>query len=114
MKALILNEYEDATWEIQLFDNSIIHIEKPKQKLILEIADMQKKIMDIETHPEKYTTQQQFDLLNNLMVRILNNNIEKVVFTKDFISDEWSIEKMQYFIYKYMEFVQEINSDPNL
>lgn len=114
MKALDLTAFNNVLWDITLLDGTVLHIEKPKQKLILEIADMQKKAMDIEAHPDNYTPEQALALSNDLVLKILNSNIEKKVFKKDYIEKNLNFAMIQAIIKGYMSFVQDVNSDPNL
>lgn len=105
---LDLSVLSGRTWELRLFDGSIINIRKPSQKMVMEMMLYERLFKEAGREAEK------IEKLAELVRDILNNNTDGKEFTKDFVNSEFSFDIAFAVIKGYMEFTQELNSDPNL
>lgn len=107
MAILDLQSFQQRTHEVRLFDGEVIKLTKPSQKLVIDILAYEEKMKD--TSNVKLV----LDSFVSLIVDILNNNIEGRKFTRGYVEKYFNFEIGMVFIQSYIEFVQDINSDPN-
>ena len=50
---------------------------------------------------------------SQMILDILNNNVEGKTFDQDYVEEYFDFNLVMTLVQSYMEFVQEINSDPN-
>lgn len=104
-RKLDLTVYAKQYFELTLpKDDEVINIGKPSQGLIIDMMTMEQKINDDNA----------LDMFNDIIVKILNNNKEGKKFTVKYVKDNLDFEMGQILLTAYMEFVQEIQSNPNL
>lgn len=113
MKSLNLSTYIPTFWDVTLPDGTVVNLKKPTQKMILEIAASQKKAADINKNPTAYSVEQAMEISDDLVLKILNNNKENKTFKKDYIEKNFTNEMITALFNGYIEFVAEVNSDPN-
>lgn len=106
---LKLQDIKETYCEIELLDNSILHIAKPTQALWLTIYD---KLVG-EEHLEKLTQKEANELTCVVAQLILNNNIDGVTFTPEAIKKDFKAEHLEAIINYYVAFVAELKNDPN-
>ena len=96
-----------AVHEVVLFDGSVIHLMKPSQAMVVELLGMEQGL-------ENRTTAEMVAMYNSLLLRILNHNREGKAFTPAYLEEHFTcFEVGQALLQDYMEFVQEVQSDPN-
>lgn len=108
-KKLDLTAFKKDYFEVKLPDGETINIGKPSQGLIIDMMAMEQKIKEIDTE----NTSDLMAIFNDVILKIINNNREEKKFTGKFIEDNFDFEIGQIFLNAYMEFVQEVGSNPN-
>lgn len=104
---LDLQAFQSQTFEVKLFDGEIINLNKPSQKLVLDIIAYEEKMKD------KKDVKKVINSFASLILDILNNNAEGIKFNREYVDTYFNFEIGMAFIKSYMEFVQEVNNDPN-
>ena len=104
---LDLQAFQQRTYEVKLFDGEIIKLTKPSQKLVIDIIAYEEKMKD------KSNIRNILDSFVSLIVDILNTNLEGRKFTRAYVEKYFSFELGMVFLEGYINFVQDINSDPN-
>ena len=107
MAMLDLQAFQQRTYEVKLFDGEIIKLTKPSQKLVIDIIAYEEKMKD------KSNIRNILDSFVSLIVDILNTNLEGRKFTRAYVEKYFSFELGMVFLEGYINFVQDINSDPN-
>lgn len=107
MAILDLQSFQQRTHEVRLFDGEVIKLTKPSQKLVIDILAYEEKMKDTSN------VKAVLDSFVSLIMDILNNNTEGRKFTRGYVEKYFSFELGMVFIQSYIEFVQDINSDPN-
>jgi len=105
-KKLDLTAFQRDYFEVKLPNGEIINIGKPSQGLIIDMMAMEQKINEGADNI--------LELFNDIIIKIINNNKENKKFTAKFVKENFDFELGQIFLNAYMEFVQEIQSNPNL
>ncbi len=103
---LDLTVHTKRYFEVTLPDGEVINISKPSQGLIIDMMAIEQAAKDIDTNKA-------LDMFNDIIVKILNNNKEAKKFTVKYVKDNFDFEIGQIFLTAYMEFVQEVQSNPN-
>lgn len=109
MAKLDLSTYQKQYYELVLFNGTTIHINKPSQALLIDIMAMDERTREAAEDGFKL-----MEIYNEIIVKILNNNKEKVEFTLDYVKENFDFEIGQIFLADYVKFVTEVNSNPNL
>lgn len=106
MAMLDLQAFQEKTFEVKLVDGTIINLRKPSQKLVIDIMAYEEKLKDknIKVVIESFV---------GLMVDILNNNTDGRKFNKAYVEKYFSLDLGKIFLEAYIDFVQEIQADPN-
>lgn len=107
MAMLDLQAFQQKTYEVRLFDGEVIKLTKPSQKLVIDILAYEEKMKD------KSNVRNILDSFVSLIVDILNTNLEGRKFNRAYVEKFFSFELGMVFIEGYINFVQDINSDPN-
>lgn len=107
-KYLDLSVFQEETFEVKLSEETTININKPSQRLVLDLMEYEKHFSN-KKDPKKVV-----DSFVELIVKILNNNKEGLKFTREYVENKFSFEIGVVFIKSYIDFVSEVNSDPNL
>lgn len=107
MAMLDLQAFKQKTFEVRLMDGTEIKLLKPSQRMVIDIMAYEEEMKNIK-NPKGV-----IDSFISLIADILNNNTEGRKFTKSYVDKNFSYEVAMVFIQAYMEFVQEVNSDPN-
>ena len=96
-----------AVHEVVLFDGSVIHLMKPSQAMVVELMGLEQGLGD-------RSPAEMLAVYNSLLLRILNHNREGRSFSQDYLEAHFTcFEVGQALLQDYMEFVQEVQSDPN-
>ena len=106
MAMLDLNAFQEKTFEVKLLDGTVVELKKPSQKLVI----------DIMAHEEKMKNKDPKKVLNsfvNIMVEVLNNNTEGREFNRGYVEKYFSLDLGSLFLTAYIDFVKDIQSDPN-
>ncbi|MDD3502506.1 MAG: hypothetical protein PHE63_00245 [Eubacteriales bacterium] len=93
------------TFDIKLFDDSVLKIKKPTQQMFVELVQLQ------ELDDDDYMTL--LEALYNVMFMILNNNTENRAFDKSYVSDNFDIELLKVVIESYFSFAKNLLSEKN-
>lgn len=107
MAILDLQSFQQKTHEVRLFDGEVIKLCKPSQKLVIDIMAYEEKVKDTSN------VKQVLDAFVSLLVDILNNNLEGRKFTRGYVEKYFSFDIGMVFLQSYIEFIQEVNADPN-
>lgn len=107
MAILDLQSFQQRTHEVRLFDGEVIRLTKPSQKLVIDILAYEEKMK------ASNNTRDVLDSFASLIVDILNTNQEGRKFTRAYVDKYFNFEIGMVFVESYIEFVQDINSDPN-
>ena len=107
---LDLSVFKEKTFELKLFDGEVINLKRPSHRQVISI-------MGYEQTFKNKNNQKNIDKIistfNQMILDILNNNIEGKVFDQSYVEENFDFNLGMTLIKAYMEFVQEINSDPN-
>lgn len=107
MGNLDLSVFMKKTWQVTLPNGEALNIKKPTQSKLIMLGKMGETI-----ESEKDTFKQMANLAETTLL-ILNDNVESITFTKEQLEKMLNLD-MYYAIYiGYMEFVNEITSNPN-
>lgn len=94
------------TWDVTLPDGvTTLHINKPTQGQLIKFYKMADKLNNKQTN--------ELEILNELVKFILNNNKENKIIDTAYILDNFIIDHLYAIFEGYMQFVIEIQSDPN-
>lgn len=104
-KKLDLTAFKRQYFDVTLPDGTEIQIGKPTQSLIIDLMAMEQQINE--------DAGEMIELFNDVILKILNNNKEQKKYTAKYVQQQFDFEVGQIFIMAYMEFVQEIQSNPN-
>ena len=107
-KYLDLTVFQEETFEVRLNKDEVLHIKKPSQRLVIDLMNYEKEFNN-KKDPKKVVSS-----FVSLIVKILNNNTEGKVFNNEFVENQFSFEIGVLCIKSYVDFVSEVNSDPNL
>lgn len=103
-KILDLSVFEEETLDVKLSGDNVIHLKKPTQGLV--IAMLRLRNMDENTPDEVALA-----TMNVIAMKILNNNNDGIVFTKESV-DALSIKTKHMLLAGYSEFAAEIQANP--
>ena len=107
MKNLDLSVFDKITWQVTLPGGQVLNIKKPTQA---ELITLGKKAIVIESEKDTF---KQMENLSETTLLILNNNMEGLTFTKDQLEKMFNLDMYYAIYFGYMEFVNEIVSNPN-
>lgn len=107
MAILDLQSFQQRTHEVRLFDGEVIRLTKPSQRLVIDILAYEEKMK------ASNNTKDVLDSFVSLIVDILNTNLEGRKFNRAYVEKYFNFEIGMVFVESYIEFVQDINSDPN-
>lgn len=108
MAMLDLNVFQDKFFDIKLFDGEVIHLPKPTQATILKLSQLEADIRKYENDNEKLLS-----CFTEVIVHILNTNREGRKFTKNWIDSHLNFTMNKAILEGYMEFANDLTSDPN-
>lgn len=108
---LDLSVFREQYFELKLFDGEVLKIKKPSQRMVIEMMGYEQIFKDTKNHKN---IDKMVDTFSQMIVDILNNNIQEKVFTKKFVEENFDFSLGMTLVQAYMEFVQELNSNPNL
>lgn len=100
---LDLNAYSDVNWEVKMPSGETINIKQPTYKQMLQLEKMV-KVLDKEMN---------FEILVTAVEFILNNNVEKKSFDKEYIAENFNNSMLVALFFGYFEFAGEIKTLPN-
>lgn len=106
MKNLDLSLFNDVCWNVTMPNGLILNIKKPTQKLL---RMLEQKIKDVEGEKNMDA---QHEKLMDLTKMILNNNKGDLVID-DEVMDLLTMDMLYAIYFGYMEFVNEIVTNPN-
>ena len=132
MNFLDLSILNKQTWTIKLPDGRFIHINKPSQKMVIKITNLgtlstglqnslnkiekDNKIQNKKGFLESFQ-KQQLEVTNltfECTLDILNSNTEEIKFDYDFLEvNNFDIETCGIIIAEYLDFITEVQSNPN-
>lgn len=107
-KYLDLTVFQEETFEVRLSEEETLHVKKPSQRLVIDLMNYEKEFNN-KKDPKKIVAS-----FTSLIAKILSNNTEGKVFTQEYVENKFSFEIGVVFIKSYVDFVSEVNSDPNL
>lgn len=102
-KVLDLSLFVKQTLDITMPDGDILHIKKPSQAMVIKLMAFQ------EVEEDKA-----FEALDELCLLVLNNNKEGKTFTADWLNDNFDWVMKSAVVKAFSEFIQELQSNPNL
>lgn len=105
-KILDLSVFEEQTLDVKMRDGKVIRLKKPSQALV--IAMLRLRNMSEET-PEE----QALAAMNNMVLKILNNNADGVTFAADSV-EALSIDAKSALLFGYSEFAAQVQANPTV
>ena len=107
---LDLSVFQKQTFEVKLMDGQVVHLLKPSQKMLLEMMSYE---AEFKNKDNQKNLDKIFDTFNSIILNILNNNDDEKVFDKEYVNKYFDFEVGTALMNGYMNFVNEINSNPN-
>lgn len=107
MAMLDLQSFQRETFEVKLFDGSVINLNKPSQRLIIELMGLEAKLN------KNASPTVALNSFIEIILSILNNNAEGLKFDREYVETYFDLEIGQAFVQGFMEFANGVNSDPN-
>lgn len=104
---LDLSTLKNKYYELKMFDGEVLRIERPSQKMVIEMMGYEDKLKDLEDKKGI------LDAFIDTLFDILNNNVDGKKFTKKWIAESFDFSIGMALVEDYMQFVSKINSDPN-
>ena len=102
-----LGSLKNKTLDLTLLDKQVISIKKPGKVFLVELEDYKLKTLSMGIG-------EVFDLLEEIVLKILNNNTEGKVFDVKYLEETKLDYTVQSVIFnKYFEFVQDALYNPN-
>lgn len=108
---LDLSVFQQKTFEVKLVDGQVVNLLKPSQKMLIEMMSYEAQFKAIE--PNQENLNKVFNTFNSMILNILNNNNDGKVFDKEYVDKYFDFHIGTALMNAYMEFVNEINSNPN-
>ena len=108
---LDLSVFQKQTFEVKLMDGQVIHLLKPSQRMLIEMMSYEAEFKNTKREKD---LDKIFDTFNSMILNILNNNDDEKVFDKEYVNKYFDFEVGTALMNGYMNFVNEINSNPNL
>ncbi len=81
-------------YELKWFDGTVIHCRKPTQSFLMRLTQLNDEL-------EQLSDTEVVKALNEIVLKILNNNTDKRVFTSDDVEQEMDVELEQLLIQDY-------------
>lgn len=104
---LDLSILKEKTWDVKLFDGEVLHVKRPSQRMVVEMMGYEK------TFKKQKDIKKTLESFSNMLLDILNNNINDKQFDLTYVENNFDMAIGMAFVNSYMEFVKEINSNPN-
>ena len=104
---LDLSVLKEKVWDVKLFDGEVLHIKRPSQKMVIEMMGYE------ETFKKQKDAKKTIGTFTKMILDILNHNTEGRVFTEEYIDENFDLTLGLALVQSYMEFVKEVNSNPN-
>lgn len=108
---LDLSVFKEQYFELKLFDGEVLKLKKPTQRMVIEMMAYEQTFKDKKNHKN---IEIMVDTFSQMIVDILNNNANEREFTKQFVEENFDFTLGLTLVQAYMNFVQEVNSNPNL
>lgn len=102
-----LSVLKEKSFELKLFNGEVIHIKRPSQKMVIDMMGYEDDFKSEKDSKKKIAS------LTAMVIDILNNNIEQQKFNKAYVESNFDFNLALLLIQNYMEFVAELNSNPN-
>jgi hypothetical protein len=93
----------NATFDIKLFDGSILHIKKPTQKIYMFFMQLEKL--------GSLSSEETVSTLNQCTLMIINHNLEGKTFDIDYVIDNFDLGTITAIINAYTDFIKEISDN---
>ena len=104
---LDLTTLKKKTLELTLLDKTIVEIKKPSKEFLIELENFKEETANL-------TLVKSFDLMEEMTLKILNNNAAGKVYDKNYLEDTKIDYSVQMIIFNtYFEFVQDALYNPN-
>lgn len=103
-KILDLSVFSEDTLDITMPDGYLLHVKKPTQSIVISMMELSQ---EKDREPA-----QMIEKLNELCVKILNNNKEGRNFTCEEVSMNLEFPLITAIIQAYTDFTKEIQSNP--
>lgn len=100
-----LSVFEDQTLDLKLPDGTLLKIQKPTQRMVIEMLKFKK--LDVK-NPDAV-----IKAVDSVVSMILNNNENIKTFTQDDIDKVLNFSMKMAIIQGYSEFIIKVQSDPN-
>lgn len=108
---LDLSVFKEQYFELKLFDGEVLKLKKPSQRMVIEMMGYEQTFKDKKNHKN---IEVMVDTFSQMIVDILNNNANDKAFNKQFVEENFDFSLGMTLVQAYMNFVQELNSNPNL
>ena len=105
-KVLDLSAFKVETLDITMLDGTKLNINKPTQKIYIEILKLQ-------NIAEEKDAEKQLEAIAELAATILSNNTNGFQYSKEDVEQTLPIELQYAVIQAYSEFIAEIQNRPN-
>lgn len=103
---LDLSVFQEKYFELKMFDGEVLKLKKPSQELVI-------RLMSYEQQMKNDNPAEIVGALVGLLTDILNNNANGKAYSQEFVKSSFDLEVSMVLLKAYMDFVQEVNSNPN-
>lgn len=107
---LDLSVFKEKTFELKLFDGEVLNLKRPSHRQVINMMGYEQTFKNKNNHKN---VDKMVNTFSQMILDILNNNVEGKVFDQDYVEEYFDFNLGMTLVQAYMEFVQEINSDPN-
>ena len=104
---LDLQSFKEKSFELKMFDGELLKIKRPSQGMVIEMMGYE------DTFKKNKNPKNMLDGFSSMILDILNNNLNDKKFTKEYVNEQFDLSTGMALVQAYMNFVTEINSDPN-
>lgn len=108
---LDLSVFKEKTFELKLFDGEVLNLKRPSHRMVIEMMGYEQTFKDKKNHKN---VDKMVNTFSQMLLDILNSNTQGRVFDLEFVEENFDFNLGMLVVESYMEFVQEINSNPNL
>lgn len=105
---LDLTTFIDQYFELKMLDGEVLKLKKPSQAMLVRIMAHEQTMKKANAKPQDVLV-----ALVELLTDILNNNANGKEYDRKFVEDTFDIHMAMAVLRAYMDFVQEVNSNPN-
>ncbi|UVX70647.1 MAG: hypothetical protein [Bacteriophage sp.] len=107
---LDLSVFKEKTFELKLFDGEVLNLKRPSHRQVINMMAYEQTFKNKNNHKN---VEKMVSTFSQMILDILNNNVEGKTFDQDYVEEYFDFNLGMTLVQAYMEFVQEINSDPN-